>query len=40
MKDSQDPKAIRAGTSVLMTHKERQEFILKSELGKLLGWTK
>ncbi|MBW4601598.1 MAG: hypothetical protein KME29_19000 [Calothrix sp. FI2-JRJ7] len=30
-------KEVRAGTSVIMTHAERQAFLKQSPLGKLLG---
>ena len=31
------PERVRAGTTVLMTHAERQEFWKNSEFGQLLG---
>lgn len=34
------PKQVQAGTNTVMTHKERQEFLKNSEIGKKLGLDK
>ncbi len=33
------PEEVRAGTTVIMTHEERQAFLQNSAIGELLGWT-